>query len=228
MARQPDLVAVIVPAMKRPHNAAPFMSSLNNSCVHARAYFICDRNDPDEIDAALEAGAGVIVNNRNDPRFSIKVNIGYRQTREPWLLFVGDDVQFHPAWYEHALAASDKGAPFGFPFVATNDMFNQAVLKGMHATHPLIRRDWIDRHGASFDGPGTVAHEGYRHWYVDNEWTEVAKRDHAFVYAPDSIVEHFHPYAAKADTDEVYELGQSYAAADQKLWHKRQIRFIDV
>jgi hypothetical protein len=36
-----------------------------------------------------------------------------------------------------------------------------------------------------------------------------------------SVVEHMHPLFGKADPDDVYTLGQSYAAADRKTFEAR-------
>lgn len=210
-------VAVIVPAMRRPHRVAPFMESLRSSTENATAYFVCDQDDTEQIAAVLAAGAEVITNQSASHTFATKANLGYRSTSEPWLLFVGDDVRFQSGWKESALiAAGDR-----HHLVATNDLGNRAVMAGQHATHPLIRREWLDTHGASWDGPGTVAHEGYAHWFVDNEWSTVARMAGVFVFSPESVIEHLHPIWGKGEDDEVYRLGQSKASADQALWERR-------
>lgn len=211
-----ERVAVIAPVMRRPQNVERFVVSLRASSGLAVPYFVCDEDDHDEIAAVRNAGAEVIVN-KGSRGFAVKANLGYRETSEAWMLFVGDDVMFRPGWYDRALrAAGDR-----FGLVSTNDRGNVAVMTGVHATHPLMRRSWVDESGASWDGPGTVAHEGYRHWYVDNEWTAKSQQEGQFVYAPDAVVEHFHPLFNKATTDETYRLGQSYADRDRKLWEKR-------
>jgi hypothetical protein len=96
------------------------------------------------------------------------------------------------------------------------------VTAGVHATHPLIRRSYVDERGASWDGPGTVAHEGYRHWFVDNEWTLVAQQRGVFASALGSVVEHLHPIWGKGADDDVYRKGQSQADRDKRIWVRRQ------
>jgi glycosyltransferase involved in cell wall biosynthesis len=214
----PARCAVIVPVMRRPHRVAPLIESLRNSTDDARIVFVADHDDTDEIDAIYDAGAYVVINHGDVKTFAAKVNIGYRATSEPWLLFVGDDVEFHLDWLEAAIdTAGDT-----WHLIATNDLRNQAVMAGQHATHPLMRRTWIDTHGASWDGPGTVAHEGYRHWYVDNEWTCVAQHARVFNFAFDSIIEHHHPiWDPGVANDDVYELGQRNAQLDHELFAAR-------
>jgi hypothetical protein len=57
--------------------------------------------------------------------------------------------------------------------------------------------------GASWDGPGIVCHEGYRHWFVDDEITVAAQLRGVFQAALGSHVEHLHngsvPEGVEAD-----------------------------
>jgi hypothetical protein len=213
-----DPVAVLVPVLGRPDNAAPFMASLRASTGLATVYAICDGDDTDTADAWRAAGAKVLVDPGNPRTYARKVNLGYRETEEPWLFVTGDDVRFHPGWYDRAqyVAALAQAAVVG-----TNDLGNPRVMSGEHATHMLISRAYVDEFGASWDGPGVVAHEGYGHWYVDDELVTVAKDRGQWAAALDSIVEHLHPLWGKADDDDTYRLGQSHAAADRERFAAR-------
>jgi hypothetical protein len=139
-------------------------------------------------------------------------------TVEPWVFITGDDVRFKPGWLDHAQTVAKDV----YNVIGTNDLGNPRVMDGQHATHMLIRRSYVDSFGASWDGPGILAHEGYRHWFVDDEIVTVAKVRATFISAADSIVEHMHPGWGKAPNDELYELGQSYAVQDRALWQERQ------
>jgi len=66
-----------------------------------------------------------------------------------------------------------------------------------------------------------VAHEGYHHWFVDDEIITVAKSRQVFQSAHGSEVEHLHPIAGKAQLDAVYALGQAHIAEDEALFRKR-------
>jgi hypothetical protein len=212
-ATQPT--AVIVPVMGRPQNAAPFMASLRASTGLATVYAVAYASDTETIDAWSAVGAQVFA--KHAETFAQKVNDGYLYTEEPWLFLVGDDVRFHPGWLDHAQhAAGDT-----FDVIGTNDLGNPRVTSGDHATHLLIRRSYVDEHGASWDGPKVVCHEGYRHWFVDDEIVTAAKQRSVWAMALGSVVEHLHPAWGKAETDAVYELGQSHADTDRKLFEKR-------
>lgn len=207
-------VAVIVPVLGRPDHAKPFMESLRASTGLAHVYAICEWTD-NASSAWQEAGAEVVFGDQHT--FAEKANAGYRASDEPWMLLVGSDVCFRPGWYDRALrAAGDR-----FHLVGTNDL--SALHRPHHAVHPLIRRSWVDEQGASWDGPGTIAHEGYGHCFVDNEWSTVAARAGVLIQAPDAVVEHLHPLFRKAEVDEVYEEGQKSYAADRALFELRHV-----
>lgn len=209
-------VAVIVPVLRRPQNAQLFMRSLLLTASDATVYAVADLDDLDTRRAWVEAGATVL--DSTGISFACKVNDGYRATTEPWLFFVGDDVQFHDEWLQNALTHAQET---GCSVIGTNDLANARVIAGQHATHFFINRNYIDRLGASCDGPGVVAHEGYRHWYVDDEIISLARQRGAFYSALDSVVEHLHPMVGKAEVDEVYRMGTSRTEADGALFAER-------
>lgn len=211
-----EQTAVLVPVMKRPRNAEPFMRSLRASSGLVTAYAIYDETDTATRDAWKAAGAQLLQS--SGPSFATKVNDGYRNTTEPWLFLVGDDVRFHPGWLDHAQFAAQVTEA---SVVGTNDLANPRVLRGEHATHLLVRRTYIDEQGASWDGPGVVAHEGYRHWFVDDELVTAAKERGVWSMALASKVEHLHPIFGKGRQDETYRIGQLYAEKDRKTFTKR-------
>lgn len=211
--------AVIVPVLNRPQNAAPFMESLAGSGAPlARVYAVADENDTETAAAWQAAGASLLTWDGPPPgTFAEKVNHAYRVTSEPWLFLAGDDVKFHPGWLDQAQHAAADGASV----VGTNDLHSPRVTAGEHATHLLIRRSYADETGASWDGPKVVCHEGYRHWWVDDEIVTAAKQRSAWVMALYSRVEHMHPVWGLAENDDTYRLGQSSVAADQALFEAR-------
>lgn len=217
-ARTP--VGVIVPVLGRPEHADTFMSTLRASTSLATAYAVVERGDW-AAEAWRVAGATVIEHDGPDPEphtFAEKVNAAYQRTDEPWLLLVGSDVRFHPGWLDHAQYAAKCS---GCSVIGTNDLGNPRVMRGEHATHMMIERDYIDAVGASWDGPKVVCHEGYTHWYVDDEIVTAAKLRNTFVAALASKVEHLHPIWGKGVRDSVYEMGQAHADDDRKLFEAR-------
>jgi len=222
-----DRVAVVVPVLGRPQQAAPFMTSLRASTGLCTAYAVCDPGDPARAAWARE-GAVVVPYVRDHEglaqvpdvpgTFAEKVNCGYATTEEPWLFLVGSDVTFHPGWLDHAQWTAKL---YEASVIGTNDLGNPRVMRGEHATHLLIARDYIDDVGASWDGPKVVCHEGYKHWYVDDEIVTAARQRGVWEMALASRVEHLHPLWGKGEDDDVYQLGQSHAEEDGKLFKRR-------
>lgn len=218
-----DRVAVIVPVMQRPQNAEPFMRSLQASTGLATVYAVADAADTDTVRAWRENGAIVIdINLLRDldrpGTFAEKVNVGFGYTQEGFVFITGDDVRFHPGWLDHAQHVANST---GAQVVGTNDLANPRVMSGDHGTHLLIAREYVDEQGASWDGPGVVCHEGYRHWFVDDEIVTVAKSRDVWASALGSKVEHLHPLFGKGEEDEVYRIGQRRAERDGKLFRER-------
>jgi hypothetical protein len=215
-------IDVIVPVLGRPHHAAPFMRSLRATTGLAHVLAVASEDDTETIDAWFAAGADVLKVDPQQGSFACKVNDGYEATDCPWMLFIGSDVEFKPSWWDHALAVARNT---GANMVATNDLLNADVHDGRLATHPVVRRSYVDELGASWDGPGVVAHEGYSHWYVDAEWSTVANQRRTMVPALASHIEHLHPLAGKAEMDETYRIGQKHRGNDQALFEARCKRF---
>jgi glycosyltransferase involved in cell wall biosynthesis len=208
--------AVIVPAM-RWKNAERFMASLRASTGLATAYAVADRARMEGQAAEAWRAAGATVIDADAHTFAERMNAGYQATSEPWLFVVGDDVQFHPGWLDQAQArAGDQ-----FHVVGTNDLGNPRVMAGGHATHMLVRRSYVDEIGASWDGPKVLAHEGYRHWFVDDEIVTAAKQRGVWVMALESVVEHLHPLFGKGEPDDIYKIGESHAAQDRETFDRR-------
>lgn len=221
-----DRVDVIVPVLHRPQNVRPFMESLKATTGLADVWFIVEEGDDEEMEAVARCGGGALWWTGT---FAEKVNYAYKAaSSDPfappprWIFLCGDDVVFRPGWLDQALATAHAT---GAKVIGTNDLANSRVMKGGHATHMLIARDYIDEVGASWDGPGIVCHEGYRHWYVDDEIVTAAKQRGVWAPCLASIVEHMHPIAGKAEDDEVYRLGRSEADADRRRFQRRLLTY---
>jgi hypothetical protein len=226
-------VAVLVPVLRRPANAEPFMRSLRASTGLATVYAVCSVEDTQTAAAWKAAGAEVLRGDdewvlaavggqdpagpRSAHTFAEKVNLAYRQTAEPWLFVVGDDVRFWPGWLDQAVrAAGDR-----YHVIGTNDLANPRVTAGEHATHLLVRRSYVDEVGASWDGPKVLAHEGYGHNFVDDEIVAAAKGREVWAPCLAARVEHLHPLFGKAEMDEVYRLGAEQIGRDKELFARR-------
>ena len=214
-------IAVIVPVIERPWAAEPFMESWRATTKgHSRVHPVLNQyGDWDTYEAWVKALSKAkaleyppIVHSKTT--YAHKVNHAYWATHEPYLLLVGDDVQFHPGWESAALRVAQD-----YPVVSTNDGHRDDLH--LLAIHPMFSRKYLDEQGATVDGPGTLAHEGYHHNYVDQEWSYVARKRGVLGYAPDCLIEHLHPLWGKGEEDHIYELGAAKADEDKALCVER-------
>ena len=225
-------LVLLVPVLNRPGNAAPLVASIKAATtVPHRILFICSRRDADEIAACEETGAEILIAPWGPGRgdFARKINLGYRETSEPWLFQGADDLRFHARWDIEALAVARR---FHAGVIGTNDLANPSVLRGKSSTHSLIVRSYIEEYGGTLDGSGEVFCERFSHQFVDLELVETAKFHKQFAFAARSIVEHRHPHWGTAEMDDTYRKGQRDTRADRALyvrraktlWARRQVR----
>jgi hypothetical protein len=211
----PSSIAVIVPVIHRPESAAPFMTSFRASKANATVYAVAHVDDTETAQAWRDEGVTVLLGTAT--LMPPKINAGYRQTTEPWILMGADDIRFHPGWDTAALtAAGDR-----YHVVGTNDLAHPHVLAGLHTTHPMLRRTYVDHPGACWDSPGVIEHEGYNHQYADDEIVMVARQRDVWVMAFDSHVEHLHPSWGKAQSDAVYVAGAQHFDHDRAEFERR-------
>ena len=219
-------IDIIVPVLGRPQNARPFMDSLVASEPgDVRVVAVTSPWDSATHHAWSALGRGALMCPARPGSFAQKVNaahnaLGAMVTGEqaPWLLLVGDDVQFHPGWHQtlRPLMADQRWSVIG-----TNDLGTDTVQAGEHATHMLIRRSYVDTVGASWDGPGVVCHEGYRHNYVDSEIIHAARQRGTWVGCRESVIEHMHPMFGRGRDDATYQIGRDSVDADRDLFVAR-------
>lgn len=205
-------VAIIVPVIERPDAAERFMET---AAGQGNVYAISHDGDQETADAWHDAGATVLIG--RSPRYAPKVNLAYRGTFEPFMFFVGDDVRFQDGAMRRAVEYADSEE---LSMVSVSDGHSEPYRMAGIAPHPLVRRHYITRFGMSWDGPGTVAHEGYFHQCVDLEWSFIARQRFEFGYCEEAVVEHLHPAFGKGLNDPIYDLGSFH-------WKADHIKFID-
>jgi hypothetical protein len=131
-------VVVLVPVLNRPHRVKPLMKSFEASGTpEARLLFIVEEGDEEELDALLMADAQMLVVEPECTTWPHKVNRGYKETADPWLLLAADDVHFHPGWWRATESARQK-----FGVIGTNDLGNPHVLAGKLVETAKIRNQW--------------------------------------------------------------------------------------
>ena len=215
------MIDVLVPVLGRPQNAQPLVDSLAASTDGARLTFVCSYEDDDQIRACEATGANVLFLAR-DPGpgdYARKINLGFLYTHREFVFNGADDIDFTPNWDDAVLREMRPN----IAVVATNDMANREVRRGVFGTHNLIRRTYIEERGGTREGtPGVVMHEGYDHSYVDRELCDVAQQRGVYAFAKRSVVRHRHPLWRTAPWDDTYRRAVSKAREDQALYDTRK------
>lgn len=193
-------VLIVVPVLDRPHRVGPLLESIEAATPEPhRVLFACTAGMDAELAAVRDAGADyfAIPHQRGD--YARKINHAISaESDEPLIFCAADDLHFHEGWLPAATAKLTEEVGV----VGTNDLGNRRVMKGRHATHSLVTRDYAEQ--GLIDGRPGLLCEMYWHEYVDDELVATAKHRNAWSFAADSIVEHLHPDWGKAPMDDSY------------------------
>lgn len=213
----PEL-AIVIPTLGRSEKLGPLVENITKTTPEFMVLFVLDPDDEPswEVVGELIKRNPAVSAYEKGGTLAVKTNAGVRATSEPWVLLAGDDVYFHPGWYEAAMSRAEEG----IGVIGTNDLHNPAVQRGEYATQILIARWYVEK--GTIDGPG-VLHEGYHHNCVDVELCETAMARDAYAHAHNSIIEHLHPLWGKGDMDATYERGGfANVDADEALLRERR------
>jgi hypothetical protein len=124
-------------------------------------------------------------------------------SRDVILGHVGDDHLFRTAGWDGIIEATlpEPGIAYG------DDLLQGELLPTAVFMSSVIPRTL-----------GWMALPGTRHMYIDNAWKELGKGLGALHYRPDVIIEHMHPGAGKAESDEGYERADGSTLRDAKAY----------
>jgi len=220
---RPELV-VLVPVLDRPQNVKPLVESFLTSGTPGELWFICEIDDISER-IELESYLGLarikvlpVVAAHTWPE---KINTGVDFVDADWYLCAADDVTFGKGWWDTTLNLRTNPT---VGVIGTNDSpngtGNPRVAVGQHTCHPLMARWYIDL--GTIDEPGLATHDGYHHWFVDDELVWTAKIRGAWAYCQEAIIEHHHPYwDPTIPVDNTYQLGEANSETDKELWCAR-------
>jgi glycosyltransferase involved in cell wall biosynthesis len=215
----PEL-AILVPVLNRPQNVEPLLESISHSTPGDwRVIFLVDPSDDAELEAIYDAivvfGTDRVWFRECGGSYAAKINFGARHTDAPLVFLAADDLRFRRGWLDAARQHLSKDTQV----VGVNDLCSDRVQRGEHATHFLMTREYALQ--PTVDGGRGPLHEGYRHWFCDDELVATARRRGVLAFARDSIVEHFHPMNGKAPDDETYRKGREHQRQDRALFRQR-------
>jgi glycosyltransferase involved in cell wall biosynthesis len=207
------MIAVLIPTLNRPHRVAEIVANLKDTAPEAVPYFIIEEHDTATAEAIEAIGSNKVVNKRA-ASYAGAINTAIKETKEPYILMAADDLLFKQGWAEPILKLAKD-----FGFVGTNDLHNPDVLRGTHATHYLITREYAEL--GSIDDPDAVLYEGYIHNYTDTEAVATAKFRGQWTPCLESVIEHLHWVWGLATQDATYQKGTTTVSQDEQTFNSR-------
>lgn len=219
-------ISILIPSLGRSSHVARVLDNIiKNTTPPFEVVFIVENPEFAEYMRETSPYFGdldvYVVKNVNSKSYGGAINSGYKYATGEYVFLGSDDLNFHPGWDLEALSTMVR-LPH-IKVVGTNDLFNAFVLEGLHSTHSLVDRDYIDRVGGVIDqSPGQVLYEGYAHNFVDTEFIGTAKARAVFAPCLASVVEHLHWLAEKSDKDATYEKSEVGMQADADIYYPRR------
>lgn len=192
------MISIIAPTRKRPQNVTRLVDSIVNTVSNIQNVELLvyiDDDDEDSIPALQAAAERVNVNAVQGNKLigSQMYNEMGKLAQGDIIMFAADDIVFGtPNWDAIVQQEFDKYED-KILLVYGNDGFQN----GRIATHGFVHRHWIELVGYVL--PPKLASA-----YTDEWVTDLAIRAGRKCYLPNLIVEHMHPAAGKAPTDETY------------------------
>lgn len=216
-------ITVAIPILWRPERIKAVISDFKPYDVDL--LFLPDEDDEETISELEECEATYSIAHKAKkfgvPTYETKINHAYQTTRTPYLLYAADDIEPQKGWLRNALNILTQNPHVGL--LAADDGSHPLVHKGKLATHGIVRRSYVEKHGsASHPDAGPIFYEGYRHWGCDAEASYVARQRGAFHYSPNVRLFHKRRQTIKKHgEDKTYLLGSKYAEQDKELMKKR-------
>jgi hypothetical protein len=231
-------LAIIIPLWLRTKNVARVYESAMTATPDANVLFVASEGDV----YVRETLEGFCLNHILTPGpggdrgdYARKINVGYRETREPFVFTGADDILFDPGWYAPARALMhdapqrwvvNETAPSGalapgIGVVGTVDGCNPRTMDGTHSTHTLVAR-WYADVGGPADGDHAIYFEGYYHEYCDDELCRVAMMRGAYAHSFESLVRHDHMLLDPSLDDDTYRHGRGFTRMSRRLFLQRR------
>lgn len=223
----PPRLTVLVPTRGRPQNVFPILEQWRATGAFsdgAEIVFIVDQDDPalysymGEIQESPDRGVSFVVESEWRPLVP-KLNrqaLIQAKLSDRHIGFAGDDhLPRTEGWarqYIEALDARRTGV------VSCPDGYRRDDLPTQWAMTSDIVREL-----------GRMVPAPVEHLYCDNAVRDLAKCAHAYSWLPDVLIEHMHPFAGKADSDDGYATVNSperYSAdkTSYAIWTYRAMR----
>jgi GT2 family glycosyltransferase len=141
------------------------------------------------------------------------VNEAIQNSKSDYFIYLAQDVLPGRNWLVEAMRCYKQAFPEKDGLLT----FNDGKWYGEIACHGLLHRNFIKK----FTGE-TLFYPGYKHYHVDRELTEVAKKENKLLYAYNSVVYHLQAKQGRSEQDKSLKKGLETAQVDWELFLERQ------
>lgn len=203
---------IYIPTFGRGHKLNEYYKHIKSVTPSCRVVYIVE--DSDEL--SKQAQCDVLVINKRSKTYAGAINSAWDELHSETFFCGADDLVFYPHW----LAVAEAYLKDPIMVVGTNDLHNQEVLNGEHATHYLVSGKYIEK-GQSLDGE-PVLPECYSHNYTDREFVGIAKNNGVFLPCLESVVEHLHYTFRLSQFDSTYEKTRIGVNRDMQIYEQRR------
>ena len=187
-------MAIIVPSRGRPDNIKALIESMRKTITSDQLWVVCDSDDQELAGYQALGIENLLIFDRIQKGMARPLNLAVRYILKnhhiEHFAFLGDDHRPRTIYWDQDFRnVLDQG----IGVVYGNDLFqseNLPTAVGMHGT--IVRE---------LDG---MVPEGLLHLYLDNFWKQIGIDIGALTYLPETIIEHMHPLAGKAQVDQGY------------------------
>ncbi len=217
-------ICVLIPTYKRPEKLKELVNNFYLFSTQSKLYFIIDPSDKKTI-AELKS-----IQQKTKYDFEIfevvgeyvkAINLGVKLTKEPFVFCGADDILFTADWDLKLLKVMADET-----INVTGGIDDWTCSKsGVHVSHPLIRRSYIDGIGSYWGGNEGVYFSGYKHYQCDIELEQLAWARNCFRLCKEVTIYHNHYVNHKVSDDETYKKSRLSLKDDSELYNKRAKNF---
>lgn len=188
-------LAVIIPTRNRPQVVKEIIETYKETCrANTTIYFSVDVTDThrEEYEEAAKGTYLIFGDNLSMVEALNNAAKVILKLRKPFaLMFAGDDHRPRTIGWDSNYLAELKKLKTGM--VYGNDLFQgQNIPTQIAMTSDIVK------------ALGYMALPTLKHLYLDNWWLELGAATNCITYLNDTIIEHMHPAAGKAEIDDNY------------------------
>lgn len=210
----PDLV-VVVPSRERPEAIREMTQAFRDTC-ESETWLVPVIDDGDPTREQYPRGTWTAPSRNMVQALNWAVAQILATSHPPFAIgFMGDDHRpISPGWDGHYVRAlNELEVEHGAGIVYGNDL-----LQGKNLPTQVAMTSSIP------DRVGYMAPPQFGHLYVDNVWKAWGEGAGCLRYLPETIIEHRHPVARKAEWDEGYRRvnSENQYQADRQVWRRYQ------